>query len=411
MHTYRWTTEQTGSSHNHFPHSIPVWIGFPGLRPHLFTPTALESLASAVGTFVRTNKDIHLFRRPGYARLCVEVDLLAPIHRIIFIRNGDELIRQLVVYENLPRFCTHCTLLGHTLHTCRQKATQTTTSTEEEYLPPLVYDDYIIAATPANHGRRPSERPPLGKPHVATSVHPIDVSSSTPRDTMTAKPLTAKMPLPTSQWVKKGAHKRPKTPPWARDSPSCKDKEKREYSVALLAEGTHYATFDVLYSPKPYLLTVVYATHRHPEQDALWEELAQHIHSHSQLVDLPWLIAGDFNCIRDVSERQGGRPPRLRSMQAFNDFIHESSLVEPPTIGEKWTWCNERQADSRTLMRVMDITRRVQLWLRRIHHLLPPRVGRSALACDLLHSIGIQVHVPSGDSAVRGKTSCGVVLA
>ncbi|XP_078432914.1 uncharacterized protein LOC144704376 [Wolffia australiana] len=225
MHTFRWVAEQSGNSRDISPHSVSVWIGFPGLRPHLFTPAALESLASMVGTFIRADKDVQLFSHPGYARVCVEIDLLAPLHRMILIWNGDELIRQTMVYENLPRFCTHCIVLGHTLHTCRQKATQTT-PTEEEYLSPLAYNDYIAATISDTQGRR--AKPPLSSRPVVTSVQPTIAPPPPPRPSGPTNPRVAKPSPATSQWLRKGAEKRPKSPPRTRVPSSRKGKEVSE---------------------------------------------------------------------------------------------------------------------------------------------------------------------------------------
>ncbi|XP_078427981.1 uncharacterized protein LOC144700454 [Wolffia australiana] len=131
-----------------------------------------------VGTFIRANKDVQPFSRPGYAR--------TPI-------------------------------------------------TEEEYLQLLAYDDYIAATISVTQGRRLVDRPSLGSRPVVTSVQPIVVSPSLPRASRAAKPPTAKPAPSTSQWVRKGAEKRPKTPPQTIDASSRKGKEVR---VAPLTSNT-----------------------------------------------------------------------------------------------------------------------------------------------------------------------------
>ncbi|GKV12085.1 hypothetical protein SLEP1_g23283 [Rubroshorea leprosula] len=57
----------------------------------------------------------------------------------------------------------------------------------------------------------------------------------------------------------------------------------------------------------------------------------------SKLKNRNWCIAGDFNAIRNLQERKGGRSVR-RELKEFNDFIEMSSLVELPMIGRKFTW-------------------------------------------------------------------------
>ncbi|KAL5999682.1 hypothetical protein ACLOJK_037967, partial [Asimina triloba] len=52
------------------------------------------------------------------------------------------------------------------------------------------------------------------------------------------------------------------------------------------------------------------------ERRALWQELEG-----LQVIDQPWIVVGDFNTIRTDSERIGGNPRSLPSMNEFNEFI------------------------------------------------------------------------------------------
>ncbi|CAA7410467.1 unnamed protein product [Spirodela intermedia] len=81
LHTHRWTPQNEIGHQAHQSHVVPLWVGFPGLPAHLFTPKALESLANAVGTFICLDPGVKMFNRPGYARVCIEVDLMAPLQR------------------------------------------------------------------------------------------------------------------------------------------------------------------------------------------------------------------------------------------------------------------------------------------------------------------------------------------
>lgn len=53
-------------------------------------------------------------------------------------------------------------------------------------------------------------------------------------------------------------------------------------------------------SPKPFLVTIVYAkcTRRERERLELWENLEV-----LSEVDMPWLVGGDFNIVAMASER------------------------------------------------------------------------------------------------------------
>ncbi|CAA7397129.1 unnamed protein product [Spirodela intermedia] len=99
-------------------------------------------------------------------------------------------------------------------------------------------------------------------------------------------------------------------------------------------------------STKKYFITigftfsVIYASHRSEEKETLWADLVQYVRDYPTLVESPWYLAGDFNCVRNTSERQGGQITRARNMETFNDCIFRLVLIEPPTSGEVWTWSN-----------------------------------------------------------------------
>ena len=88
------------------------------------------------------------------------------------------------------------------------------------------------------------------------------------------------------------------------------------------------------------------------ERESLWDDLVQIIKDYPTIVEAPWFLARDFNCICRVNERQGGRIPQVCNMETFNDFIFRAVLIEPPTLGDTWTWCNERQAGARIYERI-----------------------------------------------------------
>ncbi|KAJ7011999.1 hypothetical protein NC653_002172 [Populus alba x Populus x berolinensis] len=84
-------------------YQVPVWIQFPYLPLKCWTPLCLSKLANRI----------------SYARVLVEVDLLADLRSSINVSlpNGNSLIQK-VIYETLPKFCKHCKVLGHSTGTC-----------------------------------------------------------------------------------------------------------------------------------------------------------------------------------------------------------------------------------------------------------------------------------------------------
>jgi hypothetical protein len=104
---------------NHSP-CIPVWVGFPLLRAHLQSPSAIKSIASTVGKVLKIHDNVKEFTRPGFASVCIEVDFSKPLKTEIRIQNGEETFYQPVVFpEPIPSYCNLCGRLGHMEENCR----------------------------------------------------------------------------------------------------------------------------------------------------------------------------------------------------------------------------------------------------------------------------------------------------
>ncbi|XP_058763377.1 uncharacterized protein LOC131636799 [Vicia villosa] len=71
--------------------------------------------------------------------------------------------------------------------------------------------------------------------------------------------------------------------------------------------------------------------------------------SWKKLVDLKrrsvagsWCLGGDFNLVSSLEERVGiSKKNYKREIGGFNEFIVDMDLVDPPTIGGKFTWSNK----------------------------------------------------------------------
>lgn len=90
-------------------------------------------------------------------------------------------------------------------------------------------------------------------------------------------------------------------------------------------------------------LTCIYAKCDRLARMDLWN----HIIDISSTMDLPWLVAGDFNIISSPEEKRGGAQPNLVAMQQFNECIMDAGLTDAGFQGNKYTWSNNQQGYSR----------------------------------------------------------------
>ncbi|KAF5474951.1 hypothetical protein F2P56_006803 [Juglans regia] len=91
------------------------------------------------------------------------------------------------------------------------------------------------------------------------------------------------------------------------------------------------------------LISVVYAKCRYLERRVLWEDLLVF-----NTLQLPHVILGDFNIVRNDSERRGGCPRLLTAMDDFCSFIDNGGLVELPFLRNKYSWCNGQTGMARS---------------------------------------------------------------
>lgn len=91
------------------------------------------------------------------------------------------------------------------------------------------------------------------------------------------------------------------------------------------------------------------------------------------VVNLPWLIVGDFNQVTIQSEKHGGTPLVSARLRQFLDTIHSCAWIDLGFSGNAFTWSNMRKGRFQVQER-LDRAFGNQLWLdlfpnTRVHHL------------------------------------------
>ncbi|KAL2237664.1 UNVERIFIED_CONTAM: hypothetical protein Sindi_0958100 [Sesamum indicum] len=84
-------------------------------------------------------------------------------------------------------------------------------------------------------------------------------------------------------------------------------------------------------------ITVIYGATEVAERRELWNYLETIA---MQSVDIPWLIGGDFNAVRDLSEICAASGDIRMAMEEFNGCVQNAGLLPLPMQGEWYTWHN-----------------------------------------------------------------------
>nr|POE57175.1 uncharacterized protein CFP56_01831 [Quercus suber] len=68
--------------------------------------------------------------------------------------------------------------------------------------------------------------------------------------------------------------------------------------------------------------------------------------------DMPWVVFGDFNEIIHPDEKLGWADRDADQMRGFRDCLNVCGLHDLGFVGSRYTWCNGRIGDQRTLIRL-----------------------------------------------------------
>ena len=112
------------------------------------------------------------------------------------------------------------------------------------------------------------------------------------------------------------------------------------FSVDETIKGNHFLLLrgTIIECNFEYVLCNIYAPNLDSERRVFWEEMIEL----KRGFNLPWCFAGDFNVVKEESERSGGVFNAGPSMD-FVNFIQSYSLVDLNLARRKFTWSNNRE--------------------------------------------------------------------
>ena len=76
------------------------------------------------------------------------------------------------------------------------------------------------------------------------------------------------------------------------------------------------------------------------------------IESLKRQCDMPWVVFGDFNEIVQSDEKLGWLDRDARQMEVFRECLIDCGLIDLGFVGRRFTWCNGRIGEQRTLVRL-----------------------------------------------------------
>lgn len=118
--------------------------------------------------------------------------------------------------------------------------------------------------------------------------------------------------------------------------------ERVDVTLMSSTEQEIHATVKVSNSYSNWLFSTIYASLRSAERYILWNNLIKV----SELHNLPWVMAGDFNKPLTEEDKYGGRAVGVNRSLLFKECLAKCSMID---IGFTWawfTWTNKRPIQS-----------------------------------------------------------------
>lgn len=96
-----------------------------------------------------------------------------------------------------------------------------------------------------------------------------------------------------------------------------------------------------------YMITNVYGPKKLEDKHKLLTSLEELRERH---LDMPWILEGDFNMIRSLTEKKGGTRKLGRDSIAFQKFMNNMGLGDTEIVNGTFTWNNKRGGASQVAL-------------------------------------------------------------
>ncbi|KAL9690387.1 hypothetical protein QQ045_010785 [Rhodiola kirilowii] len=100
---------------------------------------------------------------------------------------------------------------------------------------------------------------------------------------------------------------------------------------------------DVVWNGQQAMVGFVYAQNNQRDRRRLWDD----IRIAMPRAPGPWLLLGDFNCIRSPEEKLNGAVVREADIIELSEFLDQSGMTDLASSGNFYTWFDKHQQGRR----------------------------------------------------------------
>ncbi|XP_074313550.1 uncharacterized protein LOC141648729 [Silene latifolia] len=297
---------------------VPIWILFPNLVPLLWSSAALSRLASKIGKPLFADLTTICKAKLSFVRVMVEVNISNPLPtEVLFTTPYHDIISQKVTYEWMPYYCDCCRLNKNNKIKEKQKGI---------YIP---VTKPVVTLTPAVVASECSELGP-NPPGDEVQNEISELSKSSECFELGSSSVTISA-LPPSRSDKCSGHQM-----LGPNTPGSKEVDTGVKCI-FQAKGDSYSNgIEVL------LVAADMVVSSREGKEPLWTELLR-ISTFSS----SWILSGDFNIVKNTSEKIGPHPPKLSEVMAFNTCLRDCQLDDLTSSNCEYSWTNKHHDGTR----------------------------------------------------------------
>ncbi|GFY83129.1 hypothetical protein Acr_02g0013690 [Actinidia rufa] len=340
---------------------FPVWVRLPNLPLSLWGNESLSRICSKVGNPISVDKFTATVERFSYARALVEIDMAKEVVEYVEVElpNGKKHC-QYIYYENLPKYCTNCAIMGHSVGSCKVlESIQEKKAMEKKK---QAMGQTAETGQEANKGEHSEWVTKKGR---SVKGQKFKLMSRNQGEVGVQGRVQGSDEVPNNQAGSeirggKGVElsKETTTPEIGQTSsglnqPSPKTKIKRQSMLGIVKKKFRsWQTTDnfqqdpngripngrimILWQEDRVSLEVKESSAQVVGRRQLWDNLSKF----NSTVDLPWLLMGDFNNVLNSEEKTNGLPVSPYEMRDFQRCCYELSISDLRHTGLHYTWTN-----------------------------------------------------------------------
>uniref|UniRef100_A0A7N0UEW6 DUF4283 domain-containing protein n=1 Tax=Kalanchoe fedtschenkoi TaxID=63787 RepID=A0A7N0UEW6_KALFE len=114
------------------PTIVVTWVKLKGLDPCLFRTSFLKEICRGFGHFLKADPRTLDLSNPGFARVCVEIDIRTSLVNGLWVGSATQLHWVEIEYEGNISYCFRCRKQGHPIEKCRKELARIQRASEKQ---------------------------------------------------------------------------------------------------------------------------------------------------------------------------------------------------------------------------------------------------------------------------------------